>query len=383
MLDHVAVRHSSLLAALVLAQCQPLASDSPDGGQDTTTSDVAQYNALEQKLAANATVLVPSSNGPSSPSPVNSQLFYLEFPAEMPTQPTLHRYDDTTHATLDYTFGVGTTDQETPYNWTASATLVTTVDPSGSTPVLMAYDANDAKTLVGSLTLPGPSAGEIFQANAIDGGNVYYIDDSGDPVLVLWVPAQGTKTTTVLTFSKLGVDATQAQSFTVSGNMLLLEDDMGGLWNIDIAGEKATSIGNTEAATAGTYDSNGFLYTTGTGTMTGLYDYDFATSKTTDVAAEILASPYALNATYSMIHDYSSGAAIQNGVVYYIGEANGLYSFDTSSRAVTPLLLAPQDDSVEYQTPIILDDGTLVVVGIDTTDPGPTSGTIYRVAHGR
>jgi hypothetical protein len=111
MLDHLAARHVSLLAPLLLAlaHCQPLASDSADAGQDTTTSDVAQYNALEQKLAANATVLVPSNAGPALPSAVQSQLFYLEFPVEMPTQPTLHRYDDTAHSTLDYTFGIDTT----------------------------------------------------------------------------------------------------------------------------------------------------------------------------------------------------------------------------------------------------------------------------------
>ena len=39
----------------------------------------------------------------------------------------------------------------------------------------------------------------------------------------------------------------------------------------------------------------------------------------------------------------------------------------------------PQDDSVEYQSPIILDDGTLYVLGVDVNNPGPNSGTIYRV----
>ncbi len=367
---------------LALASCQALDGGTPDAGPDTTDTDVAQYNALEQKLAANATVLVPSSAGPSSPSPVNNQLFYLEFPDDMPTVPTLHRYDDIAHSTLDYTFGVGTTDQDTPYNWNASATLVTTVDTSQSTPVLSAYDANDANTLIGSLSLPEPAAGEIFQANAVDGSNVYYIDDSSDPVLDLWVPGPGATATTVLAFSKLGVDATLAQNFTVSGNMLLLEDAMGALWSIDIAAQKATAIGNTTAATGGSYNSNAFLYTTGSGSSAGLFYYDFSTAKTTDVAAEIAASAYALNSTYSMIHYYASGGGLQNGVVYYIGEGNGLYSFDLASKNVTPLLLAPQDDSVEYQSPAILDDGTLLVLGVDTTNPGPNAGTIYRVAQG-
>jgi len=378
------VRRLPLLAPLVLAliECQPLApGDTGDaGGGGTTNTDVNQYNALQADLAGNATAIVPSSSGPSSPSAVGSQLFYLEFPDEMPTQPTLHRYDDTTHTTVDYTFAIGTTDQETPYNWSASATLVTTVDTTQSTPVLDAYDANDAGVLVASLTLPSPASGEIFQANAVDGSNVYYIDDSSsDPVLVEWVPSQGTTTTNVLTFSKVGVDATLAQSFTVSGSMLLLEDAMGGLWNIDLTTEKATSVGNTTQATGGSYDSSAFLYTTGSGLQASLYYYDFSTGTTTDVATEISASAYSLNATYSMIHDYSSGAALQGSVVYYIGEGFGLYSFDLSTKAVTPLLLAPQDDSVEYQSPIILDDGTLYVLGVDVNNPGPNSGTIYRV----
>jgi hypothetical protein len=387
MLDRVTARRVSLLAPLVLTLvgCQPLApdgSDGSDGGQSTTDNDVSQYNALEQMLQAGRTVLVPSNDGPSTPSPLNSQLFYIEFPDEMPTQPTLHRYDDTGHSTLNYTFGIGTTDQDTPYNWSSSATLVTTVDTSQGTPVLLAYNANDAKTAVGSLTLPDPAAGEIYQANTLDGNDAYYIDDSGDPVLVLWVPSQGTTTTNVLTFSKVGVDATEALSFTVSGNMLLLEDAMGALWSIDIAAQKATSIGNTTEATGGSYDSSAFLYTTGSGTSAGLFYYDFSTGKTTDVAAAIASSTYALNSTYSMIHHYSSGGAVQNGVVYYIGEGFGLYAFNMSTKAVTPLLLAPQDDSVEYQSPSILDDGTLIVLGVDTTDPGPNSGTLYRVTGG-
>ena len=402
MLLPLAARRPSFLAsfALWLVACQPLASpagpdasppgvdasparaDGGDAGPGGTVADVAQYNALEQQLSSNATTLVPSNNGPSSPSPVGSQLFYMEFPAEMPTQPTLHRYDDTAHSTLDYTFGIGTTDQDTPYNWSASATLVTTVDTTGDTPVINAYNSSDANTLVGSLTLPQPASGEIFQANAIDGSNVYYIDDSGDPVLVEWVAGASTTTTDVLTFSNVGVDATEALNFTVSGNQVLLEDFMGGLWNIDIVTQKATSIGNMTQATGGTYDANGFLYTTGSGTSTGLYYYTFATGKTTDVAAAIVKSSYSLNATYSMIHYYSSGAAIQNGVVYYIGEANGLYSFTLSTSKVTPLLLAPQDDSIEYQSPTILDDGTLIVLGVNTNDPGTNAGTLYRVASG-
>ena len=383
MLDPSAARLLAVLApfALTLGGCQMLGgSDGADAGSGGTNPDVSQYNALEQKLSSNATPIVPSSNGPSSPAPVGSQLFYMELPAEMPTQPTLHRYDDTAHSTLDYTFAIGTTDQQTPYNWSASASLVTTVDTTGDTPVINAYNANDAKTLVGSLTLPTPAADEIFQANAVDGSNVYYIDDSGDPVLVEWVAGSSTKTTDVLTFSKVGVDATEALSFTVSGSQVLLEDFMGGLWNIDIATQKATSIGNMTMASGGSYDANGFLYTTGSGTLTGLYYYTFATGKTTDVAAAIVKSDYSLNATYSMIHYYSSGAAIQNGVVYYIGEGNGLYSFALSTSTVTPLLLAPQDDSVEYQSPVILDDGTLIVLGVDTNDPGTNAGTLYKVA---
>jgi hypothetical protein len=375
--------HRTLVAPLTLAFAalgcmQPTASTGT--GQDTTTTDVAQYQSLEQQLAANATVLVPSNASPSSPAAIANQIFYLEFPAENPTVPSLHRYDDTTRATVDYTFPIGTTDQDTPYNYSASATLVTTVDPSGDTPVLTAYEAGSANVKVASLTLPEPPDGEIFQANAVDGSNVYYIDDSSDPVLVEWVPANGIKTTDVLTFSKLGVDATLAMSFTVSGNMVLLEDAMGALWSIDVAAEKATAIGNTTAATGGVYDSSGFLYTTGTGTSTDLDYYDFSSGKTTDVAAAILSSPYALDSTYAMIQDYSSGSAILNGVVYYVGEGFGLYSFVLSTKTVTPLLLAPQDDSVEYQSPMVLDDGAVFVLGVDTNDPGPGSGTIYRVA---
>jgi hypothetical protein len=371
-----------LLAAAAPFACQPLANGPDAGGPDTTTTDVSEYNALEQKLSTNAKVLVASDEDPSSPGAVGSQLFYLEFPSDMPTVPTLHRYDDGTHKTLDYTFGIGTTDQGTPYNWNASASIVTTVDPSQDTPVLTAYAANDPKTVVGALTLPAPPDGEIFQANAVDGNDVYYIDDgSSDPVLVKWAAGPVTTTTTVLTFSKVGVDARSPQSFTVTGTMLLLLDEMGGLWNIDIAAPKATFLGNKTEATGGSYDSSGFLYTTGSGTSTGLFYYDFSTDKTTDVAGAIAASAYSLNTTYSMIHYYSSGAALANGVVYYIGEGNGLYSFTLATKTVTPLLLAPQDDSVEYQSPIILDDGTLVVLGIDTNNPGPGSATLYTVTH--
>jgi hypothetical protein len=39
------------------------------------------------------------------------------------------------------------------------------------------------------------------------------------------------------------------------------------------------------------------------------------------------------------------------------------------------------DDSVEYQSPTTLDDGTLVVLGVDTNNPGTNAGTLFRVTH--
>ncbi|MHB8419928.1 MAG: hypothetical protein ACYDCL_17780 [Myxococcales bacterium] len=370
-------RTIALWLAGSLAGCLPARDATPDAAA-STDADIAQYDQMQAQLAQNRSVLLGPDVGAAQLSAQGNQLFYLVFPALSPTVPTLSRYDDGSGVTVHYGFSIGTTDASTPYNYAMSGALVATIDASQN--LLSAYQAASADQAAGSLVLPEPPDGQLFAAYAVDGNDVYYVDETSDPVLMRWTPGAEGSATAVLTFSQIGVDARGLQNFDVSGNQLVLVDLPGEVWLVDLATPSATPLQNAEAACGAVWSSaQGLLFGTGA-SCAGLSYYDFATGQTTDVAGGIAASGYQLDATYAQIHEYKQDGALGAGVVYYIGQGDGLYAFDLAARTVRPLLLAPRDGSLVYRSPQPLDDGTLVVLGVDALDPGGPP-TVYRVAH--
>jgi hypothetical protein len=107
----------------------------------------------------------------------------------------------------------------------------------------------------------------------------------------------------------------------------------------------------------------------------------------TDLAAGIAASGYQLNATFSMAHLFNNGAVTTGNpgftsyqhILGYLANS-GLFTYDMDQHTVTPLLLNARDDSVVYTSPVFLDDGSVFVVGLQSTsgDIG-ADGPVYRL----
>jgi hypothetical protein len=78
----------------------------------------------------------------------------------------------------------------------------------------------------------------------------------------------------------------------------------------------------------------------------------------------------------------SSGGCIfarWGSTVVYIGQDDGVFAFDMTTRAITPVLLPPDNSNVtiQYRYPVALSDGKVFVTALTSNDgstgaDGPT-----------
>ncbi|APR79534.1 Hypothetical protein A7982_04881 [Minicystis rosea] len=351
------------LAGCIFANGNNSTGSGPSTG-DTTEQDIAQYESLQAKLEQHREVF---KDGASELAGVGTRLFWLEFPT---FDPSLHSYDAATSQTIDYAFSIGSGDK---YNYRASDKLVVTAEPKGDTVVLHAYAIGKSNHAVDDLKLPAPSNGVRWWAYAPDKSDVYYVITTDATTLWRWTPGSG-QPKSLFNLEDTGAEIGEFLDFGVDGNTMTFIES-GRVWSLDIAAKKSTWLGNKTEASSVYADGTGALL----GTASGPFFYGYKNKMLIDVAEGIESSGFSLNTTFASAHLFKQDLARRQSLVGYIGQ-DGFFTYDLNANKVTPILLNARDNSVVYRYPVLLEDGSVFVQGLESTS-GATGaeGPVYRV----
>ena len=356
-----------IVLAPALSGCIFLGNNNGSGGStggDSTEQDIAQYEALQAQLEQHRQVF---KKGASELAGVGNRLFWLQFPG---FDPSVHSYDATTSQQVDYSFSIGGGDK---YNYRASEQLVVTAEPAGDKVIMHAYAIGKSGQLVGDLSLPAPTDGARWWAYAPDHGDVYYVTTNAGTTLWKWTPGNDTPAS-LFNLEDTGAAVGEFWDFGVDGNTMIFIES-GRIWSLDIAAKKSTWLHNETEASSAYSDAKGVLFSTATGPF--FYGYD--SKMLIDVAAAIETSGFSLSKTFASGHHYNQDLARRQSAVGYIAN-DGFFTYDMGANKVTPILLNARDNSVVYRYPVILDDGTMFVQGLESSS-GATGadGPVYRV----
>jgi hypothetical protein len=334
-------------------------------GGNTIDQDIAAYEAKKTELDQHRTMF--KSSAASELAGVGTRLFWLEFPT---FDPTLHSFDAPSSAQVNYGFSIGTGDT---YNYRASEDLVVSAEPTGGSVILHAFAIGQKNQSAGDLTLDAPADGTRWWAYAPDHKDVYYVTTTSGTTLWKWTPPAAAPVM-LFNLEDTGAQIGEFQDFGVdSGKMIFIEG--GRIWSLDIAAKKSTWLGNKTEATSAFSDQDGVLFST----AAGPFFYSYQTKMPRDIAGAIAASKFELSSTFASAHLYDQDLARKGSVVGYIGQS-GFFTFDMNTNEVSPILLNGRDNSVVYRYPVILDDGSAFVQGLESQS-GATGadGPLYRV----
>jgi hypothetical protein len=346
------------------------------GGTDPTTKDIAQYDALQAQLEKNRSqFLTPGASGLAG---FGTHLYWLDFTNG---PPTLQSYESTASKTTNYTFSIG---DDTSYNYRVSNSIVVSAENTGSNTVFHTFALDQPNESLGDLLADPPSSGVEWWAYSPDGGDLYYVETEGMTTLMKWTPGQASPNSPTMLFNleDLGVKVGEFQDFIIA-NGLMVFIESGRVWSLDLTTKVPVALGNMTESQGADVLTDGVIIST----ATGPFFYSNATKMLRDIAAAIAASSYKLNTTFASAHLFDNGAVTTgntgftnfNDVIGYIGES-GLFTFDMKTSVVTPLLLNARDDSTVYTSPVFLDDGSVFVQGLQSTEGDIGSdGPIYRL----
>ncbi|MHB8417321.1 MAG: hypothetical protein ACYDCL_04545 [Myxococcales bacterium] len=354
-----------IVLCLGCGAASPAPRSSPDAGQQPAGPT---YADLQAQLEAGRSQFLPTSEGATELASAPSSLYWLEFPGY---DPTLHRWDAQGSQRIDYTFSIGTGDG---YNFQGSDRVVVSASNDGNGNVIFsAWDATAPNTPLGQATVPAPTDGEKWWTYSVDGDQVYFAESgSGAASVWRWTPAGGGSPAQV---AQLDASIAALGALGVVGSSCGVIDSGGGVWLYDLGSGSGAFLQNAQQATGFSLGAGGLLYTTDG----DAFFYSSATKQTTDVGAALQASSYELLPDMPDAHWYSSDATLWSGSVVYTAQ-QGIFRFDLGSGTVTPVLLNGPDAQVIYRYPTPLADGSLFVVGLESSD-GATGadGPIFEV----
>lgn len=331
---------------------------------DPTEQDIAQYESLQAQFEQRREVFRDNATEIFG---VGTRLFWLEFPG---FDPTLHSYDAVTSQDVDYGFSIGGGDE---YNYRASEQIVVTAEPAGDKVFLHAYAAGDPADEIGDLTLPAPTDGTRWPAYAPDQGDVYYVTTDSGTTLWRWTPGSA-KPTSLFNLEDTGAEIGEFWDFGVDGNTMVFIES-GRVWSLDIAAKKSTWLGNKTEVSSAFADAAGVLF----GSASGPFFYANKSKMLLDVASAIESSGFSLNTTFASAHLYDQDLTRRGSVIGYIGKS-GFFTYDLNANKVTPILLNARDNSVTYRYPVILEDGSMFVKGLESTSGAiGADGPVFRV----
>ena len=128
------------------------------------------------------------------------------------------------------------------------------------------------------------------------------------------------------------------------------------------------------------FDTTGVVWT-------GPYDmyyYQYASGELTNLTEVINAASYAFNGTYDLAHGQLEMGYTRLGSKLVYESLSGIYLFDLVSRAFVPIILTERewDIRVTWRGPVILDDGTLFVTGLESESGSVGSeGPVWMIEH--
>jgi hypothetical protein len=331
------------------------------GGGTSTDQDVAQYDALKAQLEKNRKqFLTPGATGLNA---FGTRLYWLD---TSNGAPTLQSYDTTSGDTINYTFVVG---DYMVWNYRQSESMIVHADSSLGNVVFHAYAVDSPNKSLGDLTTDPPSPGINWWAYAPDGDTLYYVLTEGMTTLMKWTPGDASPTM-LFNLEDLGVKVGEFQDFGVSSGIMVFIES-GRVWSLDIAAKTVVPLGNMTESQGASIMSDGVLMST----ATGPFFYSYQTKMLRDIASDIAHSGYQLNSTYASAHLFDNGDVTSQNlgftnyqhIVGYLGDS-GLFTFDMDKGTVAPLLLNARDNSTVYTSPVFLDDGSVFVQGLQSSD---------------
>ena len=335
------------------------------GGATNANADVAQYQALEAQLDKNRRMfLTPGASGLTG---IGTHFYWLDFDT---FDPHLHSFESTASLSTDYSFSIGTADT---YNWRASDQIIVNAENTGANCVFHVFTIDEKNAHVADLLTDAPGNGVAWWSYSPDGGDLYYVTEEGDTGVWKWSPG-GAAPAELFTLESLGVNVGEFEDFIVdSGIMVFIES--GRVWSLNLSTQTPVFLGNTTEASGGITLSDGVLVET----ATGPFFYSYKTKMLRDIGQAIAKSGYKLNNTFASAGNYLSDLTNYQHLVGYIGE-QGLFTFDMDTNEVTPLLLSALDDSTVYANPVFLDDGSVFVQGLQSTDGAiGADGPVYEL----
>jgi hypothetical protein len=364
------------LSVLALPACLLLPSGTDPAATDTN-ADVAQLQQLRGQLESHRTQAFNSSV--SDLAPVGNALYYKTYPNSL--SPRLHR-QNADGSTLEYTFSIGSSDN---VNERHSETLVVTAEVSGASVIYHAYDASQANVEAGNFSLPAPSDEQKWWAYDASGNTVYVITTEQTATGVdgqVWTYQPGGQPAMLTTLSAVGINLGELLDFGVDGSRMLLIES-GRLWSIDLQALTSTWLKNTTEISGGVQAMpDGVTFED----ADGLKFYELSSGTLRDVSAELKASSYRLNATYSSAHLFdakTTGINFSRTSSWVIYTANeGIFAYDLAAKRVVPVLIDDEEESghrVDYVYPVALDDGRIYAVGLTSEDGAVgVDGPVYQ-----
>ena len=323
-------------------------------GGTTTDADIKQYESLRTQLEAHRKPFLPV--GASELQGVATRVFWEQFPTD---SPDLYSYEPSSDTRTKYDFSIGVSDDA---NFRASEDLVVTAENTGDHIVYHTYAAGAANQSLGDLETDPTGDDVKWWAYAPDHGDLYYVVTGDDTALWKWTPKAGGDATRLFSLEELGLEPGEFEDFGVdSGVMVFIEG--GRIWSLDLATKKPVWLGNKTEASGAAWDQQGVLFST----ADGPFFYDYSKGSLRDLAAEIQGSSYKLNTTYASAHLYSDDLTRKGSLFGYKG-SSGVFTYDLDGGAVTPILLDARDLSTYYRYPVILDEGSFFVVGLESND---------------
>ena len=330
-------------------------------------ADVTQYDKTKSQLEANRKVFL---EGPAQDMVgIHDTVFWIEAAVG---NPRLHSSKAGT--TTDYGFAPYLTSPSSPnpidnLNWHASTTMVATANTLDG---ISTYAVGQPQSSLGKWTLDAPPYGEKWWAYFVDINYVYAAiqDPSGKLHVMRWSTSGAT--TDMITIED-AIAPNQLGEFidlAVDGNTLMF-DEGGRIWMADLTTKVAKWVKNDQEIGAAEFDASGAYYTQGK----DIYHFDLASNTREKLTDKIIAG-YTMNKTFTQIHVPDGQFTHRGSTLIYKG-GSGIFSYDMTTGKTTPLLLDSRDNAVTYRNPVVLDDGTLFVKGLESNDgaigaDGPT-----------
>jgi hypothetical protein len=300
-------------------------------------ADIDAYEALQDELMANATVVVPLGGSVVEMQTSPSRLWYARF---VDWDPDLYNLDAATSQITGCGRIAGSGDAP---NFRASDQMsAVAVGTQGD---IELYSA-DACDLLATVDLPPPTSGLRWWAYAVDGDALYAVVETADAHTVWrW---RGGALTELGTLEGAGYAVGEFWDFGVEGDTLLYLES-GRLYVLDLDAWAATWVEHDQQVTGSvSWDSTHVLFVAANGAVV----WDRVTAAKLDLGATVNALPDRNN-TYTDLEDYNGGdATLDDGVVYY-ESGRGLMAYDLDAGVITPLVLEERDLSLVWYQPVV------------------------------